>query len=86
MKFKLIFPVFIGFGLFLGSCMVSRSYSLTGQPIGTKTGVAKSKIIGNSDTSLKKAADNGKITVIGAVEITTKFFIFPFTKTKVYGE
>jgi hypothetical protein len=68
------------------SCTVSRVYQLTGQPIGSKTGVAKSKIIGNSDTSLKKASENGNITVIGAAEITTKFFIFTFTKTKVYGE
>jgi hypothetical protein len=48
--------------------------------------MAKSKIIGDSDTSVKAAADNGKITVIGAVEVTTKVFIFPITKTKVYGE
>jgi hypothetical protein len=69
-----------------GSCTISRVYNLTGQPIGSKTGLAKSKIIGNSDTSLKKAAENGNITVIGAVERTTKRFIFTFTKTKVYGE
>ena len=69
-----------------GSCTISRDYNLTGQPIGSKIGVAKSKIIGNSDTSLKKAAENGNITVIGAVERTTKIFFFTFTKTKVYGE
>lgn len=69
----------------MNSCMVARSYQLTGEPIGEKVGVAKSKIIGNSDTSIKTAAANGGIKVIGAVEITTKIFIFPITKTKVYG-
>jgi hypothetical protein len=47
--------------------------------------VAKSKIFGNSDTSIKTAAANGGIKLIGAVEITTKFFFIPVTKTKVYG-
>jgi hypothetical protein len=54
--------------------------------MGTKTGVAKSKIIGDSDTSIKAAAANGKITVIGAVEVTTKLFFFPIVTTRVYGE
>jgi len=75
-----------GVAIIASSCMVSQSYQLTGQPIGSKVGMAKSKIIGDSDTSVKAAADNGKITVIGAVEVTTKVFIFPITKTKVYGE
>lgn len=69
----------------MASCTVSQSYQITGQPIGDKTGVAKSKLFGNSDTSIKKAAENGKITVIGAVEITTKIIFIPITKTKVYG-
>ncbi len=70
----------------LSSCMVSQSYQITGAPIGTKTGKAKSKFIGNSDTSVLAAAKNGKITKIGAVEITNKVFIIPITTTKVYGE
>jgi hypothetical protein len=72
--------------LALSSCMVSQTYQLTGEPMGTKTGVAKSKIIGDSDTSIKAAAANGKITVIGAVEVTTKLFFFPIITTRVYGE
>ena len=40
----------------LSSCMISQSYQVTGAPIGNKEGVAKSKIIGNSDFSIKKAA------------------------------
>lgn len=71
----------------MSSCTTFRDYQITGQPIGTKTGVAKSKIFGSSDFSVKKAAENGDITKIGAVEVTTKlYFIFPITKTKVYGE
>jgi hypothetical protein len=69
----------------LGSCTISRTYQLTGEPMGTKVGVAKSKLIGDSDTSIKTAAKKGNITVIGAVEMTTKIFIFPITKTIVYG-
>lgn len=72
--------------LLMASCTVSRTIQITGEPIGTKTGVAKSKVFGDSDTSIKKAAEKGKITVIGAVEITTKVVIFPITTTKVYGE
>jgi len=75
-----------GVAILFTSCTISQSYQLTGQPIGSKTGVAKSKIIGDSDTSIKTAAENGKISVIGAVEITTKVFFIPITKTKVYGE
>ena len=81
---KLLFMA--GVAIIASSCTISQTDQLTGQPIGSKVGVAKSSIIGNSDASVKAAADNGKIAVIGAVEITTKIFIFPVTKTKVYGE
>lgn len=80
---KLFFISALALGL--GSCTISRTYQLTGEPMGTKVGVAKSKIIGDSDTSIKSAAKKGNITVIGAVEMTTKIFIFPITKTIVYG-
>ncbi len=70
----------------LSSCMISQSYQVTGAPIGNKEGVAKSKIIGNSDFSIKKAAENGNITEIGAVQHTYKtFLIFPIYTTRVYG-
>lgn len=72
-----------GFLLIITSCTISRDYQITGQPIGNKSGVAKSKIIGNSDTSIKKAAENGNITKIGAVEFQRKLIR---TKTVVYGE
>ncbi len=76
----------VGVVALLASCTISRSIQLTGKPIGTKKGVAKSSIIGNSDFSLKKAAKNGNVKTIGAVEVTTKVFILPFITTKVYGE
>jgi hypothetical protein len=75
----------VGFAGLFTSCMVSQTYQLTGEPLGEKVGVARSSIIGNSDTSIKTAADNGGIKVIGAVEMTTKVFFFTFSKTKVYG-
>jgi len=75
--------LFFGICIVITSCTISRNYQITGQPIGTKTGVAKSRIIGNSDTSIKKAAENGKITKIGAVEFQRKLIR---TKTVVYGE
>ncbi len=78
--------MFVGAAALFTSCTVSRSIQLTGEPMGTKKGVAKSSILGNSDFSLKKAAKNGNVKTIGAVEVTTKVFVLPFITTKVYGE
>ena len=68
------------------SCVVYESHTVTGNPIGTKKGVAKSKIFGNQDISMKAAAKNGKISKIGSVDIKTTVFILPFIKTTVTGE
>ncbi len=71
----------------LSSCTVGQQYQVTGAPIGSKEGMAKSKIIGKSDFSVKAAAENGGITTIGAVQHTQKMIlIFPVYKTTVYGE
>ncbi len=67
------------------SCVVSHSVGLTGQPIGTKTGVSKVGPFMGKDASLKAAAEQGNITTIGGWERTTKFFIIPWTVTRVYG-
>lgn len=75
-----------GIVIAISSCTVARSYQITGEPIGKKTGTVKTKIFGSSDVSLKAAAAKGNIKVIGAVQITTKVFIFPITTVKVYGE
>ena len=85
MRKTLIFSIGIASWL-LSSCVLSQSYQITGNPIGTKTGVAKSNVIGTGDFGIKAAAANGKITKIGAVEITTKAFLTVKTITKVYGE
>ena len=85
MRKKLIFSIGIATWL-LSSCVVSQTYQITGNPIGTKSGVAKSSAIGTGDFGIKAAAANGKITKIGAVEITQKVFITIKTITKVYGE
>jgi len=72
----------------LSSCMVYESYSVTGNPIGTKEGVAKTKLFSKDlDVSMKSAAKNGKIQKIGSVDIKTKAYVFfLITKTTVTGE
>lgn len=69
----------------LSSCTVSQRIELTGQPIGTKTGISKTGPFVGSDASLKAAAAAGDISVIGAWQRTTKVFIISWTVTKVYG-
>lgn len=72
--------------LAVSSCTVSESHLVTGNPAGNKTGVAKSKVFGNSDYSVMKAAKSAKIDKIATVDITTKiYFIFPVTKVVVTG-
>ncbi|MES2138841.1 MAG: hypothetical protein V4511_03985 [Bacteroidota bacterium] len=55
--------------LLLNSCVVMSSHVTTGNPIGTKTGVVKSKLVGDSDSGIAAAAKEGKITKIGSVDI-----------------
>jgi len=86
-KIKLIA---FGFALSLGmsSCVVDQVHSVTGNPIGTKVGVAKGTMFMNPnfDISMQAAAKNGGINKIGSVEIKTTIFIIPFYKTTVTGE
>ena len=71
----------------LSSCVVYESHSVTGNPIGSKKGVAKSKLFGKSDVTMMAAAKNGKISKIGSVDTkTTIVVIFPVSKTVVTGE
>ena len=73
--------------MMMTSCVISQSYQLTGNPIGTKTGISKLSAFGVGDYSIKTAANKGKIDKIGAVEVTVKSYFFGFqTITKVYGE
>lgn len=77
-------------GLLIGamsSCTVYESHQITGNPIGSKKGVAKSKIFGNQDIGVLKAAKNGKINKIATVDIYTKvYLIIPVTSVTVHGE
>ena len=70
----------------LSSCVIYESHTVTGNPIGTKKGVAKSKIFKKPDVGMATAAKNGKITKIGSVDTRTTIFIIPFFKTVVTGE
>lgn len=79
-KFLLIAGVSV---TMMTSCILSQTYQITGNPIGTKTGVAKSNVVGTGDFGIKAAAKNGNITKIGAVEVTMRNSIII---TKVYGE
>jgi hypothetical protein len=81
---KLILLGFLFVGT-LSACTLSQRIEVTGQPIGSKTGVAKTGFLVGNDASLKAAAANGNISTIGAWERTTKFFIVTWTVTKVYG-
>lgn len=82
----LVAVALMAFGL--SSCVVSESYSVTGNPIGTKKGVAKSHSFSkNFDVSMKTAAKNGKIQKIGSVDTKTKaYLILIVSKTTVTGE
>ena len=74
-------------GLFLGSCTVYQTYQITGKPVGTKVGVAKTSLFGKTqDFTIRTAAKNGKITTIGAVQVTQKIVLVPIFKTVVFGE
>ena len=62
----------------MASCTVSHSYKVTGNPIGTKMGKAK---------SVHQAVAKGKISKIGSVEYVTKIYVlFPVTRAIVLGE
>ena len=73
--------------LAFSSC-VSQYHMVTDNPVGNKVGTAKLKIFAKgADMSIEKAAKNGGITKIGLVQVkTTYYFIFPVSKTIVYGE
>jgi len=85
MKKKLLLAVGVA-SFLLSSCTVYTEYTITGKPIGTKTGVAKSRLGGSGDYSLETAAKDGRIKTIGAVQIEEKWFLVPIVKTTVYGE
>lgn len=71
----------------LSSCVVYETHTVTGNPIGTKKGVAKaSAFSSNADFTMRTAAKKANIDKIGSVDTRVKVFIIPFYKTVVTGE
>ena len=72
----------------ISSCVVDQVHTVTGNPMGSKVGVAKGTMFMNPnfDVSMQAAAKNGGINKIGSVDIKTTIFIIPFYKTTVTGE
>lgn len=68
----------------LGSCVIWSQHYTTGNPIGTKTGFVKSKLVGNFDAGIGAAAKQGGITKIGSVDI--KYYSTGNLSVKVTGE
>lgn len=82
---KLIAALAITVGL--SSCVVYETHTVTGNPIGTKRGVAKASAFSPSaDYTMRTAAKKGKINKIGSVDTRVTVFIVPFYKTVVTGE
>jgi len=72
----------------LGSCTISHQISVTNNPVGTKTGVAKGTNFNSDlDITAEKACKNGNITKIGTMEVkVTQILIFVRYKTVITGE
>ena len=69
------------------SCTLSHTITCTNNPVGTKTGVAKTKIFGDQDISYATACKNGKISKVGTTENKmTNYLLFLQTKITVTGE
>jgi len=71
----------------LSSCVVYETHTITGNPIGTKKGVAKASAFKpDADYTMRTAAKKAKISKIGSVDTRVTVFIVPFYKTVVTGE
>ncbi len=69
MKLSRFFMIAAISSLSLSSCVVYKSHSTTGNPIGTKKGVSESKIAQSFDAGIATAAKNGGITKIATVDV-----------------
>jgi len=77
----------LAISLGLSSCVIYESYTVTGNPIGTKKGVVKSKTGSTKiDVSMKAAAKKGGITKIGSVDTKVTTFLTTKYITVVTGE
>ncbi|MCT4582153.1 MAG: TRL-like family protein [Flavobacteriales bacterium] len=86
----------------LTSCSITRPYTVTNNPIGTKKGVSKTTVIfggsggeqlaagmivTNKNFGVIEAAKKGKIEKIGCVDVkTTNFWLFQKVEVIVTGE
>ena len=80
--------ILLGFVISMfSSCTLSHTVTCTNNPVGTKTGVAKTKIFGNQDISYATACKNGNISKVGTSEVKlTNYILFLQTKITVTGE
>ena len=74
--------------LSLSSCTISQQFITTGNPVGTKVGVATAKTSDlDSDFTIQSAAKKGGITKIATVDVVLKSYIFYIKgTTTVTGE
>lgn len=86
-KIKLI-ALGLGLSAIASSCTIGHSMQITDNNVGSKVGVAKTKLFApNNDITVMSAAKNGNITKIATVDVKTKvYLIFAITTTTVTGE
>ena len=72
-----------GIPLMMSSCVLWSRHITTGNPVGNKQGISKTKLTGNFDAGIGAAAKNGGITKIGLVDI--KFYMSGKIKVVVSG-
>jgi hypothetical protein len=72
----------------MSSCVLSHTAVVTSNPVGTKEGVARTKLFDRvPDFTFKTAKENGGIERVGIAEIKhQQFVIFPVISTRVTGE
>ena len=73
-----------GIPLMMSSCVLWCRHITTGNPVGSKQGISKTKLSGNFDAGIGGAAKAGGITKIGLVDI--KFYTSGRIKVVVSGD
>lgn len=84
-KLKLV-ALGLGLSALASSCTIAHTMQITDNNVGSKVGVAKSKIGKDIDVSISAAAKNGGITKIATIDVKTKVFFIPIITTTVTGE
>lgn len=92
--------LFSAIAALITSCQITRPYTATNNPIGSKTGVSKTTYLGasfgdnlangiifNGKFGVIDAARNGKITKVATVDVkTTNYVLFRKAEIIVTGE